>query len=111
MAIFINWGAAAVGSRQVTQNAVFPALRRIGRRRVNAGLPDWRQYGRASSSGTLQTRGGRQCALSIGSGSSGEIPAQAKLRSCFVQFGLSKEELMLWVGVWVEPDDDLRFFD
>jgi len=55
--------------------------------------------------------GGPGCTLPIGSGSSGEIPAQAKLRSCCVQFGLSEEELILWVGLWVESDDDLRFFD
>jgi hypothetical protein len=44
-------------------------------------------------------------------GRSGEIPAQAKLRGCFVQFGLGEEELMLRVGVWVKPNDNLRFFD
>jgi hypothetical protein len=44
-------------------------------------------------------------------GNGGEIPAQAKLRGCLVQFGLSKEKAMLWVGVWVEPNDDLRFFE
>ena len=49
--------------------------------------------------------------LPMTGGSYREIQAQAKLRSCFVQFGLSKEEVMLWVGVWVEPNEDLRFFD
>src|SRR5208282_1863312 len=48
--------------------------------------------------------------LSRGSGTTGKIPAQPQLPRRLVQFGLCKEKPMLRVGVWIEPDHDLRFF-
>ena len=52
-----------------------------------------------------------RCPLSIRLGSRREIPAQAKMCSGFVQCLLGEEEVMAWVGVWVEADDDLRSFN